>query len=495
MCQINNHKNALPVGRLIPIVSNYPNEIVTLDLLDPYPVSRVRHNRYVLVITDHFSKWAEIIPLKETSARVIADNFFDTYISRFGAPMKLINDNGPQFISDIFENLSERLGIRHVKTVVYRPPANRTERVNCYLVQMIANYVNKQHATWDQFLREFAYAIRTAVNETTGKTPAELFLGRKLITPFHKLVMVSDRTEFAVGDIERLFEEARRNTETKQEKWKKYYNRRRCDVQVKVNDWVLVATHPVRSATRKVVAKFKPKFEGPYRVLDVKNNNVVIWKAGKRLTINVDQVRIYRHRKCDETEIGTGSSDNGSLRDESSGFDRVQQRSNDSRDGKKKWSEVKRELEEKGLSFRNNKGEKHTIETNKRGPLIRSIPSSSSGGPERKVQKGSEHRVNKRALLSNYRTNHSLTKFRKKSRREETVAFTTSGYNLRPRIGKREESRPTIERKTQQGRPVRSRKGRESYDSPYIEERTRSSNKNARRGGDQQRQDQERRGT
>ncbi|GFX30707.1 uncharacterized protein TNCV_4862311 [Trichonephila clavipes] len=166
---------------------------------------------------------------------------------------------------------------------------------------MIANYVNEQHNTRDQFLREFAYAIRTAVNETTGKTPAELFLGRKLIKPFQKLVMVSDGTRFAVGDIEKFFEKARRKSKAKHEKWEKYYNRRRRDVQIKVNDWVLVATHPLSSATRKVVAKFKRKFEGPYRVLDVKNNNVVIWKAGKRLTINVDQVRIYRHRKCDET--------------------------------------------------------------------------------------------------------------------------------------------------------------------------------------------------
>ncbi|GFX94748.1 hypothetical protein TNCV_1636101 [Trichonephila clavipes] len=53
----------------------------------------------------------------------------------------------------------------------------------------------------------------------------------------------------------------------------------------------------------------------------------------------------------------------------------------------------------------------------------------------------------------------------------------------------------TIGRKAQQGGPVRSRKGRERNDSPYIEERTRSSNKNARRGGDQQRKDQGRRGT
>ncbi|GFX47391.1 uncharacterized protein TNCV_4691961 [Trichonephila clavipes] len=179
-------------------------------------------------------------------------------------------------------------------------------------------------------------------------------------------------------------------------------------------------------------------------------------------------------------------------------------RSNASQDGKKKGSEVTRELEEKGLSFKNDQGEKHTNKTNKRGPLIRSIPSSwseksrmikrsknerlgykrshesRSGVPERKIQKGSEHRVPKRALFSNFRANYNLPKFRKKSRKEETVTPTTSGYNFRPRNGNLVESRPTIERKKQQGGPVRSRKGRGRNDSPYIEERIRSSNKNAR---------------
>ncbi|GFV49153.1 retrovirus-related Pol polyprotein from transposon 297 [Trichonephila clavipes] len=175
MCQVNNYKNALPAGRLISIISNYPNEIVTLYLLGSYPASRERRNQYVLVITDHCCKWAEIIPLKKASARVIADNFFDNYISRFGAAVKLISDNGPQFISDIFEHLSDRLDIRHVKTVVYRPRANRTKRVNRDLVQMIANYVNDQHDTRNQFLPEFDYATRTAVNETMGKTLTEFF--------------------------------------------------------------------------------------------------------------------------------------------------------------------------------------------------------------------------------------------------------------------------------------------------------------------------------
>ncbi|GFU93800.1 uncharacterized protein TNCV_1660241 [Trichonephila clavipes] len=89
-----------------------------------------------------------------------------------------------------------------------KPQANRTERVNRNLLQMIANYVDDQHDTWHQFFHEFACAIRTAVNETTRKTPAELFLSRKLVTPFQKLVIVSVGTEFAVGDIEILFDEA-----------------------------------------------------------------------------------------------------------------------------------------------------------------------------------------------------------------------------------------------------------------------------------------------
>ncbi|GFV72723.1 uncharacterized protein TNCV_1951921 [Trichonephila clavipes] len=65
---------------------------------------------------------------------------------------------------------------------------------------------------------------------------------------------------------------------------------------------------------------------------------------------------------------------------------------NESQDGKKKGSEVKRELEEKGLSFRNDQGEKHTNKTNKRGPLIRSIPSSWSE-KGRMIKKSKHERI------------------------------------------------------------------------------------------------------
>ncbi|GFV26772.1 uncharacterized protein TNCV_5000561 [Trichonephila clavipes] len=76
---------------------------------------------------------------------------------------------------------------------------------------MIACFVEGNQDNWDRFLHEFSFALRTAFNKTAGKTPAELFLGRKIITPFRKLVLGTDGAEYVGGNIEKLFDEARQN--------------------------------------------------------------------------------------------------------------------------------------------------------------------------------------------------------------------------------------------------------------------------------------------
>ncbi|GFV42335.1 uncharacterized protein TNCV_3170031, partial [Trichonephila clavipes] len=110
---------------------------------------------------------------------------------------------------------------------------------------------------------------------------------------------------------------------------------------------------------------------------------------------------------------------------------------------------------------------------------------SGSGGPKRKIEKCSEHRVHKRALPSNY-TNSFLPKCRKRDRTDETVMSSISSYNLRPRNGRRVEPWQAIEMKTQQGGPVRARKSRERHYSHYIEQQVRSSSKNTRRSSQPQ---------
>ncbi|GFS52332.1 transposon Tf2-9 polyprotein [Trichonephila clavipes] len=390
-CQKFNYKNALPAGRLMPIGSKYPNEIVTVDLLGPYPASRPERYKFILVTSDHFTKWCELIPLRKASAQAIANAFFDNYIARYGAPISLINDNGPQFISDVFEHLSHRLDIKHMKTVTYRPQSNLTERVNRNLVQMIASFVEENHENWDQFLHEFAFALRTAVNETTNKTPAELFLGRKIITPFSKLINVTEDAKYVGRNIERLFDEARRNMQKKHKSWEKHYNLRRRDVHIKVNDLVLLQTHFLSAAGRKQVGKFMPKFEGPYNVLEIKGNNLVIWKNGRNITVNIDQVRVYRPRQSDpissdspvetlydEQEVSHGSnrSNQGQFKSIGKPLVRKVRGVDHGRDRKRRAPEhrqgVKRSIPS-SVSSRNYKFQKH----NTSSPEVESIAGSS----------------------------------------------------------------------------------------------------------------------
>ncbi|GFX00080.1 uncharacterized protein TNCV_3080761 [Trichonephila clavipes] len=140
---------------------------------------------------------------------------------------------------------------------VYIPQSLRGEIMREFHDKSIAGHSGKKKTHF-----KFANALRTAVHATTEKTLTELFLGRKLITPFQRLVMVSDGAELAVGNIEKLFKEAWQNTRVKHKKWAKYYNKRRRDVNIRV--------------------------EEP--------------------TINIDQVRIYRQRKSDEGVIEVESS-------------------------------------------------------------------------------------------------------------------------------------------------------------------------------------------
>ncbi|GFX08914.1 retrovirus-related Pol polyprotein from transposon 17.6 [Trichonephila clavipes] len=247
----------------------------------------------------HIYRYLENSDDGSVNATAIANAFFDNYIARYGAPISLISDNGPQFISDVFEHLSHRLDIKHMKTVTYRPQANLTERVNRNLVQMIASFVEENHENWDQFLHEFAFALHTAVNETTNKTPAELFWGRKIITPFSKLINVTEDMKYVGRNIERLFDEARRNMRKKHKSLEKILQSQKEGCSHQSERFSFTSNTFLSAAGRKQVGKFMPNFEGPDRVLKVNGNNLIIWKSGRKITVNIDQVRVYRPRQTD----------------------------------------------------------------------------------------------------------------------------------------------------------------------------------------------------
>jgi len=53
----------------------------------------------ILVITDHFTKYAVAVPTPNQKARTVAKSLWDHFFVHYGIPEKLHSDQGPDFES------------------------------------------------------------------------------------------------------------------------------------------------------------------------------------------------------------------------------------------------------------------------------------------------------------------------------------------------------------------------------------------------------------
>ena len=71
---------------LVNIVTTYPLELVFMDYLTLEPAKGVGN---VLVITDHFTKYALAIPTKNQTAKTTAEAFYEKFITNYGIPIQI----------------------------------------------------------------------------------------------------------------------------------------------------------------------------------------------------------------------------------------------------------------------------------------------------------------------------------------------------------------------------------------------------------------------
>ncbi|CAG2192921.1 unnamed protein product [Mytilus edulis] len=104
-------------------VSEEPMERVALDIFGPLPLTK-RNNKYILVISDLFTKWTEAIALPNQESSTICTAFIDHFVTKFGAPLQLHSDQGRIFQADIFQRMCNLLGIHKTRTASFRPQTN-----------------------------------------------------------------------------------------------------------------------------------------------------------------------------------------------------------------------------------------------------------------------------------------------------------------------------------------------------------------------------------
>ena len=165
-----------------------PNERVHADLFKPGAVSAAGH-KYVLVITDAFSKLAELVPLKEKEAGTVARAIVDTWICRYSTPKVLVTDRGREFCSKFADELFSKLGVERRRTSAYHPQTNSSaELFNHELIKIMTTIFDvPDDPEWEVRLPTVMLAYTTAVRKATNSSPFFLIYLRDPAMPFFQL--------------------------------------------------------------------------------------------------------------------------------------------------------------------------------------------------------------------------------------------------------------------------------------------------------------------
>ena len=155
---------------------------VAIDHVGPFPMTNTG-NKYILVVVDRFTRYAEAIPCADVSAATTAQLIIDHIICRHGFPQVLLSDRGSGFTSILFTQLLKILGIKKIKTMAYHPKSNGgVEIVNKTLKKTLKMWVNEHHNEWDVLLPYAIFSYNTSVHSTVHETPFYLNSGRQART-------------------------------------------------------------------------------------------------------------------------------------------------------------------------------------------------------------------------------------------------------------------------------------------------------------------------
>jgi transposase InsO family protein len=154
---------------------------VHVDLVGPLPVSSEGY-QYLFTIVDRTTRWLEAVPLRTMTADSCVAAFVGTWVSRFGVPATLTSDQGRQFTSAVWSQLSQHLGIKHVTTTAYHPQSNgMVERAHRQLKDALRARLAGN--AWPDHLPYVLLGLRAAPKEDSGVSSAELVYGTALSLP------------------------------------------------------------------------------------------------------------------------------------------------------------------------------------------------------------------------------------------------------------------------------------------------------------------------
>ena len=254
------------------IVSSKFNELVQFDHVKICKSGK--GNRYILVIIDYFTKYAEAVPCKaqEMTAEATVLKIPNAWFARHGTPSIMQSDNGPQFVAEVARAFMRASQLTQAHSTAHHPATDElVERQNKTLLNMLSVFCSRRMNDWDGNLDEVMGAYNSTRHASTGYSPHLLFTGQEKSIPLSFLYpkfgaeAFEDQSSYLRSVVQRLQEThelVRRNMHQAQLRQKRQFD---CGVrgkpfQVDELVWVFCRVIPKGGS-----AKLLRGWRGPYK--------------------------------------------------------------------------------------------------------------------------------------------------------------------------------------------------------------------------------------
>ena len=130
-----------------------------------------------LIVIDAHSKWLEVRVMDSTTSSAVISTLRSIF-AQFGLPSVIVTDNGRNFTSTEFHKFLKKNGIKHILSSPYHPSSNGlAERAVQSFKQSLIKL--KEGSIVDRVSHVLFHSHLTP-HSTTGLSPAELLMGRRL---------------------------------------------------------------------------------------------------------------------------------------------------------------------------------------------------------------------------------------------------------------------------------------------------------------------------
>ena len=274
-----------PKAELFPINTTRPLELVYVDF---FSLEKSKGGfEEVLVITDHFTRYAKAVPCRNQKANTTAKALYENFFVHYGFPERLHSDQGRNFDGKVIHELCKLVGVAKSRTTPYHPMGNGSaERFNRNLLRMLGTLPNDQKSDWKSYVAPLVQAYNVTESEATGFSPHFLMFGthpRLSVDAYLGLdPMDTDTSSNPKSYAKKLrtrlkfaYDVAAKAAEKLGDKNKEYYDKKVRTNKLEVGDRVLV---------RKVGLKGKNKLadkwgEETYLIIKTSDNEIPVYQV------------------------------------------------------------------------------------------------------------------------------------------------------------------------------------------------------------------------